>query len=364
MNVAAFIIALNLPPAPVPHDGRLFRQIEHLAVAFPRVNETPVQTAAVAPPSTVAPATIATRQEVDKNDIVVTARPRIAVSDPLKNVNVKSFEATQSIDKAFVGPIALSYQHRVPRPIRNGLRNFLYNLREPVVFLNFIVQLKPGKSAETFGRFAINTTIGGAGLVDMAKRHPFALPRRANGFADSMGYYGIKPGPFLFLPLIGPTTLRDLVGDGLDRLVLPLAFGKPFSQATFTLPRSAVGALDRRAEFDEQFQKMRDGSADPYESSRTFYLRRRQAEIDDLRGRHPHGDAPTAVHSDPVSDPTVLTGSRAAAPCTAPLLLPVEIPETATPQRAPILSDTSDAKPDMYISNSDLLSSSLQHGRT
>ncbi|WP_201785559.1 MlaA family lipoprotein [Sphingobium cupriresistens] len=282
MNVPASIIALNLVSAPVPHDGQLPRPIDNLAVALLRADETPVQEAAVVK---AAPAATATRQEVDQNDIVVTARPRIAISDPLENANVKSFEVTQSVDKAFVGPIALSYQHRVPKPIRIGLRNFLYNLREPVVFLNFLVQLKPGKSAETFGRFAINTTIGGAGLVDIAKRHPFALPRRANGFADSMGYYGIKPGPFLFLPLIGPTTLRDLVGDGLDRLVLPLAFGKPFNQATFTLPTSFVGALDRRAEFDEQLQKIRDGSANPYEASRTFYLRRREAEIDDLRGR-------------------------------------------------------------------------------
>lgn len=364
MNVATVIIALNLVPAPVPHDGRLFRQIKHLAVAFPRVNETPAQKAALAPSSTVAPTTTATRQEVDQNDIVVTARPRIPVSDPLKNVNIKSFEATQSVDKAVVGPIALSYQHRVPKPIRSGLRNFLYNLREPVVFLNFLVQLKPGKSAETFGRFAINTTIGGAGLVDMAKRHPFALPRRANGFADSMGYYGIKPGPFLFLPLIGPTTLRDLVGDGLDRLVLPLSFGKPFNQATFTLPTSVVGALDRRAEFDEQLQKIRDGSADPYEASRTFYLRRRQAEIDHLRGRPPHESKPTAGQRKPVSDPTALADPSAATPGTALSPLPLEIPEAATPQHAPILSDTSDARPEMHISNTELRSPSLQHGRT
>lgn len=363
MSISAAIVALHLLNTPVAGDGKLPRKIEHLRVAGPRIDATPVQETALASPPQVAPATPATRQEVDQNEIVVTARPRI-VSDPLESVNVKSFEVTQSVDKAFVGPIALTYQHRVPGPIRSGLRNFLYNLREPVVFLNFLLQLKPGKGAETFGRFAINSTIGGAGLVDMAKRHPFALPRRANGFADSMGYYGIKPGPFLFLPLIGPTTLRDLVGDGLDRLVLPLAFGKPFNQATFTLPASVIGALDRRAEFDEQLHTIRDGSADPYEASRAFYLRKRQAEIDGLRGRRTEQGTPTAGLGDSAFDPNVVPAPRAAAPVTVPLSVPVEGPARVTPQRAPIVSKSSDAGPEIKMSNSDTHNPSPQHCRT
>lgn len=222
----------------------------------------------------------------DQSDIIVTARPHSA-ADPLQHLNAKSFEATQSVDRAVVGPVALAYEHKVPGPIRIGLRNVLKNLHEPDVFLNFLLQHKVGKAAETFGRFAINSTIGVAGLFDVAKRRPFNLPRRPNGLANTLGFYGVKPGPFFFLPLVGPTTLRDLIGNGIDGLLLPTAIGKPFSGLTYTVPTGALRSLDHRASFDEQLNKLRDDSPDPYVAAREYYLQQRQAEIDDLHGRHP-----------------------------------------------------------------------------
>jgi phospholipid-binding lipoprotein MlaA len=238
----------------------------------------------------------------DQGDIVVTGRVR-SPTDPLEKANAKSYEVTQSVDKAFVGPVAIAYKKKLPGPIRSGLRNFLYNVREPNVFLNFLLQLKPGKAMETLGRFAINTTIGGAGLFDVAKRRPFKLPRRPNGFADSLGYYGVKPGPYLFLPLIGPTTVRDLVGGGLDRLVLPLSVGKPFNELVYTVPIGVLSTVDHRAEFDEQLHKLHDGTADPYEASRAFYLQRRQAEIDHLRDRDRGAGSPESELANPAIDP-------------------------------------------------------------
>jgi phospholipid-binding lipoprotein MlaA len=232
----------------------------------------------------LSPGNPGTSPDRDPDELLVTAR-KASPGDPLEKVNIKSFAATQAVDRAVFGPVALAYAHTVPRPLRSGLRNFLGNLHEPDVFLNFVLQLKPGKAAETFGRFAINSTLGVAGLFDVAKRRPFRLPRRANGFADSMGFYGLKAGPFFFLPLIGPTSLRDLVGNSLDRLVLPVAVGNPFNQITYTLPTGILSSFDRRAEFDEKLQKQR-ATADPYVASREYYLDRRQAEIDGLR--HPH----------------------------------------------------------------------------
>ena len=217
-----------------------------------------------------------------QSDIVVTARPRTPSDDPLATINAGSFAATQAIDKALVGPAALTYEKVIPNPVRSGLRNLLSNLHEPVVVLNYLLQIKPGKAGETLGRFAINSVLGGAGLFDIAKRRPFRLPHRPNGFADTLGYYGVKPGPFLYLPLIGPTTIRDLVGGGIDRLLLPLSIGRPFNRLVFTVPVGVVSALDHRAEFDEQLHELHDGVADPYANSRAFYLRRRQAEIDGL----------------------------------------------------------------------------------
>lgn len=206
-------------------------------------------------------------------------------------LNAQSYEMVQQVDEALVGPVAMAYKDAIPKPVRHGLRNFLRNLTEPIVALNFLLQLKPGKAAETVGRFAINTTLGLGGLFDVAKRDPFKLPYRRNGFANTLGYYGVEPGAYLFLPLVGPTTVRDLAGGVVDGLVLPTAVGNPFNNIAFTLPAATLSALQGRIQIDEQLSALRTQSKDPYIDARDFYLRRRQAEIDALRGKAPYPDA-------------------------------------------------------------------------
>ena len=218
-------------------------------------------------------------------DIVVTAREHHAPGDPMEAMNVKAFAATQAVDTAFIRPVAMAYKHAVPSPLRTGIRHVLRNLHEPVIALNYLVQFKPGKATETVGRFAINSTVGVAGIFDVAKAKPFHLPFRPNGFADTLGYYGVKPGAFLFLPLLGPTTVRDLIGEGLDRLVLPLGVGKPFNKLGYTIPVTVLRALDHRAEFDEQLETLHRTMPNPYAASREFYLESRAAEIEALHHR-------------------------------------------------------------------------------
>ncbi len=218
-------------------------------------------------------------------DIVVTGRGDWEAPDPLSKVNEQSFKATEAVDKAVVGPVARAYKQKVPSPIRRGIHNFLYNLREPVVFVNFVLQHKIGKALETVGRFAVNSTVGVIGLFDMAKRKPFKLPRRSNGFANTLGFYGVPNGPFMFLPLVGPTTVRDLFGGAIDRIVLPVTLGQGVTDPKFAVPAGVLGALDHRAEFDETLVQLHDKGGDPYVNSRDFYLQRRQAEIDRLKGR-------------------------------------------------------------------------------
>ncbi|WP_298673340.1 VacJ family lipoprotein [uncultured Sphingomonas sp.] len=230
--------------------------------------------------------------ETHPRDIVVTGRGEWEAPDPLVGVNLKAFEATQAVDKALVGPIALAYKDAVPKPVRDGVHNFLYNLREPVVFLNFVLQLKIGRALETVGRFTVNSTVGVAGVFDMAKRKPFKWRRRSNGFANTFGFYGIKSGPFLFLPIVGPTTPRDLIGGALDRLLFPFVYGKRITKPEFSVPFAVLGTLDHRAEFDETLHQLHDGQADPYARSRDFYLQRRQNEIDELKGRAPKNSSP------------------------------------------------------------------------
>ena len=225
--------------------------------------------------------------EAEGAEIIITGRKRDP-GDPLARINAQSFAVTQAIDEAVIEPAAKGYEKALPEPIRNGLRNFANNLHEPAVFVNFILQLKIGKAAETLGRFAINTTVGVGGLFDFAKRKPVNLPRRRNGFADTLGCYGVKPGPFLFLPLIGPTTVRDLIGGSVDGFVIPLPLPGPAArqlrQPSVALARSAARELDKRVEFDEEIANIRK-SEDPYVASRTYYLKKRQAEIDGLCGK-------------------------------------------------------------------------------
>ena len=217
-------------------------------------------------------------------DIVVTGKAPVHVEDPLQAVNVKSFKVTEKVDAAVMAPVALAYRHNIPDPIRTGIRNFLKNLHEPVVMLNFVLQHKIGKAAETVARFGINSTLGLAGVIDVAAKRPFRLPRRPNGFADTLGFYGVKSGPFFYVPLIGPTTLRDFTGDMLDRLVLPISVGEVFKNAAFTVPATTLGVIDRRAQFDSKLHELHDDRSDAYQASRRYYLERRQAEIDELRG--------------------------------------------------------------------------------
>jgi phospholipid-binding lipoprotein MlaA len=234
---------------------------------------------------------LVTDADVTEQDapIVGTADTTREGADPLRDLNSQAFDVVASIDEAVTGPVSRACQASVPAPLRSGLRDALGNLQEPVVALNFLLQLKPGKSVETLGRFALNSTVGLAGLVDVAKRPPFHLPGRANGFANTLGFYGVAPGAYLYLPMIGPTTVRDLSGRLIDLSVLPMAVGRPFNDPAFVLPTTTARLLDERAEADEEIRSIREGP-DPYSSVRRRHLGARQAEIDALRGR---GDATT-----------------------------------------------------------------------
>lgn len=244
--------------------------------------------AAAAPPLPVEPvaetATAPAPQEDVVQDIVVTGDRGAPKGDPLEQLNAKSFETVQSVDKALVEPVAKAYNKGLPLPARKGLRNFFSNLQEPVVFAAYLLQFKPGKAAETAGRFAVNSTLGFVGLFDVAKRKPFHLPYRPNGLANTLGFYGVGPGPYMYLPVVGPTTLRDMVGDTVDKLIMPLAVGKPFNQPTYVIPATILNQLGERAAFDATIQDIRNED-DPYAVYRDLYLRQRKAEIEALHGR-------------------------------------------------------------------------------
>ena len=221
--------------------------------------------------------------EADLDVIVVEGRLGPPPGDPMIELNETVLKVSLALDTAFVEPIADSYRDDVPSPLRKALRNFFRNLTEPVNFINFLLQGKPKSAIETFGRFAINSTLGVGGLVDWAGNDNFDMPYQRNGFANTMGYYGIGPGPFLVLPLVGATTLRDALGGGLDQLVLPTAIGKPFNTLYYAIPAYSVNSLEFRIEFDDELEEVK-GAAVPYDLLKQYYLERREREINALKG--------------------------------------------------------------------------------
>ena len=251
-------------------------------------------------------------QAQDLNDdgaIIVTADSEARKRDPLVKLNESAFELTQNVDQAVVAPVADAYEKGLPKPVRRGLRNFFRNLLEPVNFLNYLLQLKPGKAFETLGRFTINSTIGVAGLVDVAKDEPFNLPYRRNGFANTMGYYGVGPGPFLVLPLIGATSLRDVIGSGLDQAVLPIGVGKPFNTPAYGIPAYTVNSLEFRIDFDEKLGAINE-SDDPYFALRETYLCQREADIAALKNRPaPRDCSLEALFSEGLDDEPIVSAT-------------------------------------------------------
>jgi phospholipid-binding lipoprotein MlaA len=223
------------------------------------------------------------------DEIVVSARQDVP-EDPGQAINVEAFKAVTAVDNALVAPLAMGYKKVLPSPARSGLRNVLRNLTEPVNFINFMLQLKPGKAAETVGRFAVNSTVGVAGLIDVAKSKSIKLPYRANGFGNTFGYYGVSAGPYMFLPVIGPTSARDLVGWVLDKSILPSVAGTPFNKPYFSLSTGVVKSLDDRIELDDKFKEFH-ATGDPYVAEREWYLAKRRDEIEALHGRGPMADA-------------------------------------------------------------------------
>jgi len=281
-------------------------------------------------------------------------RVRHAPGDPLEKFNRRMYKIHWGIDRAVLRPAAMGYAHVVPRPVRSGVRHFFSNLHEPIIFANFVLQLKPKSAARTVVRFLINSTIGIGGLIDVAKSKAVELPHQPNSLGDTLGFYGVKSGPYLFLPLVGPTDLRDLFGEQVDGLLLPNVVGAPFSEIEYQIPKAVVTGLDQRAEADGELHALLDDALDPYATLRSVYLQDRAGEIAALKGKAEDvsmpGDLEDPASSgaksapasavpelqDPLADPTAQPASPAPKTSAAPELNdPLADPAAAKPAARP-----------------------------
>ena len=301
------------PPAPPAQPA----EQPPTTTAAPAIPLDPLIDPAAAPDTNAAP--LATTVSV--NGTAVGHAP----GDPLEGLNRHLFAGYLFSDRKFIRPVAMGYRHVVPKPVRSGLRNFFSNLGEPIVFLNDLLQLKPGRAFKTFERFVINSSLGLGGLIDVAKSPNLGLPHHDNGFGNTLAYYGVGPGPYLFLPIIGPTTLRDLLAGQGDDFVLPIAIGNPFDRLEYQIPRGVLSGIDDRAESDSDFKALLDSAVDPYATLRSVYLQNRAAEIQAL-----HSRSAKAGTTDPLGDPLGDPAARQASPLDDPLNDPAA-PQSTTP---------------------------------
>ncbi|MGH7012260.1 MAG: MlaA family lipoprotein, partial [Caulobacteraceae bacterium] len=202
-----------------------------------------------------------------------------AKGDPFEKANRAMFRLDLALDKLIFHPLAKIYRALTPGPIGKGIHNVLTNVGEPLVFANFVLQARPKRAIAAAVRLGFNTTLGLGGLIDVVAKHD---PHVNNGFADTLGRWGVGPGPYLVLPFLGPSSARDILGSGVDAVTDPLHMINYPYRDQVNLARTGVGALDARAEAGDELEDLISQSADPYASLRSSYLQERAGEIHGL----------------------------------------------------------------------------------
>lgn len=203
--------------------------------------------------------------------------------DPYESFNRKVFAVNESVDQNFAEPVAKGYVAVVPEPLRDGIHNGLTNLNEPVTLANDILQGKPGHAAQTLGRIAVNSTIGLAGLVDVAT--PMGIPPHTEDFGETLGMWGVGDGPYIVLPFFGPSNPRDATGELVDIFFDPLTYIGMREKGWWTASRETLVILDERAQNLDALDELRKSSVDLYATLRSLYRQHRDAEI---RGGKPN----------------------------------------------------------------------------
>ena len=214
---------------------------------------------------------------------ISTSKEAIAENDPFEPMNRAVYRFDKRFDEYVVLPVAWVYVYYLPRPVHRGLNNVLLNLDLPVTFVNEVLQGEVTYAGETLGRFALNTTLGLGGLVDLAAQAD--LPYRSADFGQTLGKYGAPEGPFLVLPVIGPDPPRDLAGDGVDLFMDPLFYlppGAPMVQRVLTtVGVRTLSPFEVHARNIVLRNELEKGSVDPYVTMRSVYRQLREQEIHD-----------------------------------------------------------------------------------
>lgn len=212
-------------------------------------------------------------------DPEMAMRPGV-IADPLEPVNRFIFGFNNMLDQAIIEPVARAYRFILPEPVRDSVQNFMRNLREPVIAANNLLQGDLSGTGKGIARFGINTTVGIAGLFDVAGWT--GLEFEQEDFGQTMAVWGIGNGFYFVIPVLGPSSLRDGIGMTAD------AFADPLRIYTFNVDkewiyytRNGVEAVDIRARLIDAIEDMRKNSLDYYAAAKSVYEQKRLSLIND-----------------------------------------------------------------------------------
>ncbi len=200
-----------------------------------------------------------------------------AADDPLEPVNRAVFVFNRELDRFVLRPTTVAYRSVAPRALRQGISQFLNNLVEPVHALNAVLQGDADGVETALSRFLLNTIMGLGGFLDIATEA--GVYRDPKGFGSTLAHWGVEPGPYLVLPALGPSTVRELTGFGFDTVSTPHRYLVRTSGASATLTAAETGlrAVQFRDEYFEEIDAGLTTSLDAYASARSAYLQRLRA---------------------------------------------------------------------------------------
>jgi phospholipid-binding lipoprotein MlaA len=198
-----------------------------------------------------------------------------AYSDPWEGFNRRMYYFNAKADEYVLLPIVMGYKQITPDVVETGLSNFFNNMAEISTFINSLVQFKLSVAGETLGRFAVNTSLGLAGLIDVAT--PMGLAAQDEDFGQTLGSWGVKAGPYLVLPLLGPSSLRDATGLVFDGLADQQVMDELGMKSEEELYLSLLNSIDARAKLP--FRYYGSGSAFEYDYFKLLYKKYREIQV-------------------------------------------------------------------------------------
>ncbi|GHF77370.1 MlaA family lipoprotein [Thalassotalea marina] len=196
-------------------------------------------------------------------------------SDPFEGFNRRVYYFNAKADEYVVLPVVNGYKAVTPDFVETGVSNFFSNLGEISTFINALLQFKGSVAAETFGRFALNSTLGLAGLFDIAT--PVGLDKQNEDLGQTLGYWGVGPGPYLVLPFIGPSNVRDGFSSVVDLVAYDAAVSELGLKNDEELFLSFLRSINARNELP--FRYYESGSAFEYDQMKVLYMKYRELQI-------------------------------------------------------------------------------------